>query len=261
MNDTNRAAVALELLQFPFSHYNEKIRWVLDYKGIPHTRRSLLPGPHARTVKQATGQTATPVLRIGEHYLAGSSEIFIDLEHHFPEPPLLPSEREAKVLAIDLQRHFDRQLGPAVRTLVFADLLRCGRYLPDLFSTGHSPLERFLYRAVFPLTRPLIRRANGVDSAKAVGAARDTVRKNFDEIAGLARDTGYLAGSAFSIADLTAAALMAPLLEVDHPDMRMPEPRPAALAALTAAWADHPAAHWGRTMYERHRAPASPDSP
>ena len=38
------------LLQFTFSHYNEKARWALDFKRVPHVRRSLIPGPHSRVV-------------------------------------------------------------------------------------------------------------------------------------------------------------------------------------------------------------------
>jgi hypothetical protein len=29
------------LWHFPISHYNEKARWALDWKGIPHVRRAL----------------------------------------------------------------------------------------------------------------------------------------------------------------------------------------------------------------------------
>ena len=31
------------LLQFPYSPYNEKARWALDYKRVAHRRRSFLP--------------------------------------------------------------------------------------------------------------------------------------------------------------------------------------------------------------------------
>ncbi len=53
----------LELLQFRHSPYNEKARWALDFKQLPHRRRSLLPGPHMGVVKRLTGRTETPVLR------------------------------------------------------------------------------------------------------------------------------------------------------------------------------------------------------
>jgi len=29
------------LWHFPVSHFNEKIRWALDFKGIPHVRKAL----------------------------------------------------------------------------------------------------------------------------------------------------------------------------------------------------------------------------
>ena len=48
---------SIELLQFRFSPYNEKIRWALDYKRIPHVRTNYLPGPHALTILRLTGRT------------------------------------------------------------------------------------------------------------------------------------------------------------------------------------------------------------
>ena len=35
------------LWQLQISHYVEKVRWALDYKRVPHVRRTLLPGLHA----------------------------------------------------------------------------------------------------------------------------------------------------------------------------------------------------------------------
>jgi hypothetical protein len=32
------------LFQFTYSHFNEKARWALDLKHVPHVRHSLLPG-------------------------------------------------------------------------------------------------------------------------------------------------------------------------------------------------------------------------
>ena len=50
------------LWHFRFSHYNEKARWALDWKGLPHVRRSLVPGLHVPRVLWLTGQKAVPVL-------------------------------------------------------------------------------------------------------------------------------------------------------------------------------------------------------
>jgi hypothetical protein len=52
---------------------------------------------------------------------------------------------------------------------------------------------------------------------------------------------------------LTAAALLAPLIDPPHPDMKKPDPQPPKLAALTAKWRDHPAGRWVLDIYDRHR--------
>lgn len=50
----------IELLQFRHSPYNEKVRWALDLKRVPHRRRSLLPGPHMAKVKKLTSRRPPP---------------------------------------------------------------------------------------------------------------------------------------------------------------------------------------------------------
>ncbi len=43
-----------ELYMFRKSHFNEKARWTLDLKALPHRRIALLPGPHASTDRKST---------------------------------------------------------------------------------------------------------------------------------------------------------------------------------------------------------------
>src|SRR5258705_41123 len=50
------------LWHFTVSHFNEKVRWALDFKLIPHVRRALLPVAHLLKIWRMTGQTAVPVL-------------------------------------------------------------------------------------------------------------------------------------------------------------------------------------------------------
>jgi glutathione S-transferase len=80
------------LHQFASSHFNEKARWALDWKGIPHRRRTHLPGPHAPALQRLSGQRATPVLVIDGDVIAGSAAILAALDARFPERPLLPAD-------------------------------------------------------------------------------------------------------------------------------------------------------------------------
>ena len=50
------------LWHIPLSHFNEKVRWALDYKRIPHTRRSMLPGVHQMVLKRKAGTVLSAVV-------------------------------------------------------------------------------------------------------------------------------------------------------------------------------------------------------
>jgi glutathione S-transferase len=244
------------LHQFAFSHFNEKARWGLDWKQVRHRRVTYLPGPHFRPIRKLSGQTATPVLELDGAVIPGSAAILDALERRFPERPLLPADPALRARAGALQRRFDEEFGPAVRTAVFSVLIDEPGYLCRTFSTGQPAPMRWVYRALFPLTRPLMARANGVEDPVGVERAFVRVGEALDLVAREAGPTGQLAGDAFSIADLAAAALLAPLVDPDHPDMRRPRPPPARFAEFLARWREHPGARWVLGQYERHRPPS-----
>jgi hypothetical protein len=81
------------LWQFTYSHFNEKVRWALDFKRIRHQRRSLLPGLHLPKIKGMTGQTAVPVLILNGSIFFDSSRIIEVLETSHSTPPLIPLTR------------------------------------------------------------------------------------------------------------------------------------------------------------------------
>ncbi len=86
------------------SHYGEKVRWALDYKGIAHRRRVLGPDYMIRAWR-ATGQGKLPVLWLDGRAIADSTRIIAALEEHYPEPPLYPSDTATRqrALALDLR--------------------------------------------------------------------------------------------------------------------------------------------------------------
>ncbi len=242
------------LHQFPFSHFNEKARWGLDWKGVAHRRENHLPGPHALAIRRLSGQTATPVLRQGGEVIAGSARILEALERRFPERPLLPADPALRRKALALQSHFDAEVGPAVRTALFSVLIEEPSYLCHMFSRTHPLPVRALYRAAFPLARGRIARANGTRDPEGVRRAFERVAEALDLVAKELGAGGQLAGERFGLADLCCAALLAPLVDVEHPDMALPRPLPRRLQALRARYADHPAAGWVREQYSRYRA-------
>ena len=241
------------LHQFVASHFNEKARWALDWKRIPHRRRTWFPGPHAPAMLRLSGQRTTPVLVIDDDVIPGSAAIVAALDQRFPERPLLPADPELAARALALQSHFDAEVGPAVRSAVFSVLIHEPGQLCRTFSQGKPGWSSALYRAAFPLTRHVIARANGVLDPADVERAFAASEAALDLVAREAGPGGQLVGDAFSLADLACAALLAPLVSPDHPDMRAPSPRPASLDAFYARFASHPGAAWVREQYQRHR--------
>jgi glutathione S-transferase len=241
------------LHQFQFSHFNEKARWALDYKALAHERRSYLPGPHVPKIKRLSGQNQTPVLQIGDEVIAGSGRIIEELEERFPEPHLYPVGEVERLGAADVLSYFDEVVGPKVRLALFSVAIDEGAYMCGMFSKGKPLAVRALYRLTYPLAKPLIRKGNGITGQAAIDDAFAATDKALTFIEENLGPEGYLAGSSFSVADLTAAALLAPITNPPHPDMARPEPMPKTIAALLAQWRDRPAIEWVLEMYRRHR--------
>src|SRR5262245_35418139 len=155
------------LWQFRASHFNEKARWALDWKGIPHVRRSLLPGWHVARIAVLTWQTQVPVLVLdGGEVIADSTRIIARLEALRPDPPLYPTDETERRRALELEDFFDEQLGPHIRRAFFFDALDHTDYIVGLFASGEPAITRSLYGTFFPVARVLMRAAMGIDAPR-----------------------------------------------------------------------------------------------
>ncbi len=130
-------------------------------------------------------------------------------------------------------------------------------YLCATFAGERPAGVRWLYRKSLPLTRPLIARANGVTDPENVACCFERTREALDLVAAQAEANGHLVGGGFSVADLSCAALLAPLVSPPHPDMQKPQPMLERIEAFLARWASHPGAQWVLEQYARNRPPSS----
>lgn len=245
------SAATLELWQFRVSMYPEKARWAFDFKGIPHVRRSLLPGPHIAQLLPRFRQKALPILTQGDTVVKGSADVIDYLEREYPTPALYPSDPAQRSRALALQTWFD-DAGPYVRRAFFRDLLQSPGYAADLFSTGYPEVVRTLYRLAFPGSRYLMKLDMMITDKGADEGLRRT-QEALDIVVKNRGPEGYLVGNRFSVADLTAATILQPAVLPDEYPVAFPHPRPPAVQQWLARWADHPGAGWVREMYQRHR--------
>ena len=243
------------LWQVQVSHYVEKVRWALDYKRVPHIRRSLLPGLHAVKAKRLTGDTSTaPVLTINGRSTGDSSRIIALIEERWPQPPLYPKDPAQRRRAVELEEFFDEELGPHIRRAFYHELLPHPELVVPLFTQGRPRAARALLRTGFPILRVAMRRRFEI-SATAAANSRAKMVAAMDRLEREISPSGYLVGDRFTVADLTAAALFYPV------------PRPARFPYAMVADADlpdsfrefvdslarRPGGQWVAQIYRQHR--------
>ena len=201
------------LWQIEVSHYNEKARWALDYKQIPHVRKSPLPGLTNFYALWLTrgGQRRFPVLTLDGRSIGDSTAIIAALEQYKPDPPLYPDDAADRARALELEDFFDEQLAPYIRRFVFFHTLDDDDALRDAIAPHASPARQRALRMAGPVARPMVRRDFGINPDSAA-RARERIVAAMDRLERELGESDYLVGDRFSVADLTGATLFTPVL-------------------------------------------------
>ncbi|HEY7633642.1 MAG TPA: glutathione S-transferase N-terminal domain-containing protein [Thermoleophilaceae bacterium] len=244
------------LWQLEISHYNEKVRWALDYKRVRHIRRSLLPGVHIFKAKSLTGDTwTTPVLTLGERSIGDSTRIIAAIEERWPQPPLYPADEAQRRRALELEEFFDEELGPHMRRVAYGELLPHPELVLPLFAHGQPVASRTLLRAGFPVLRKRMReRFDITDETVEISRAKTVAA--MDRLEREISPSGFLVGDSFTVADLTAAALFYPVArpsEFPYPTVAESD-MPGSLREFRESLAERPGGKWVADIYHRYRS-------
>ena len=230
--------MAIKLYQFAISHFCEKARWALDYKGLNYQTVTLLPGQHVAAIRK-TGEKATsvPVLEHDGHYVQGSADIVSYLDETFAEHPLTPEDPEMKQAAIEWERRLDEELGPAVRCYCYHHLLQRPKVVVPLLTAGTPFYNKFLVKLAFSRVDELLRKYMKINE-KTSERSRETMERYLDEMATIYQSSPYLVGDQFTRADLAAAAFFAPLFQPEQYPVPWPKPEkmPTAVKDWLADW-------------------------
>jgi len=246
------------LITIPISHYCEKARWALDRAGIKYQERAHLQVLHWFPVRRAGGKKTAPVLVWGDRVFTDSADIVEEASTKappgrglFPEDPIAAAEARA------LQGEFDLRLGPEGRRWMY-NALRGRREIAVAYAcTGVPAWQRRGLPFAYPLVTRIIDRYLDVTPATAARSEAE-VRATFDDVAARLSDgRPYLCGEHFSAADLTFAALAAPVLMPPEYGVPLPQPEelPAAMAATVRELRAHPAGAHALKMFSEERRP------
>jgi glutathione S-transferase len=253
-SETNGPAPVLWHLKV--SNYNEKARWALDYKRVPHLRRAAVPGRHRAIAKELTGGRTLPVLVLDDEAIGDSTRIIEALERRYPEPPLYPQDPDERRRALEIEDFFDEQLGPQVRLLVLHHMLPDGNLTLGAFAPDLEGVRRLVARAAFPRLRPRIA-ADFKINDQSVALAFEKLALAGERFRAELQPSGYLVGDTFTVADLTLAALLAPAVAPEQFPYPQPQRGHPLLAPLRDAIAGAGLLDWTREMYRRRRGPSA----
>lgn len=203
------------LYQFPISHYCEKTRWNLDAKGLPYVARDLVPGVHVFVVRRLVGKRnhTVPVLLDQGKSIGDSVAIAAYLEQAYPDKPLLPRDEALRARALDLEAYFGKNAGRAVRQWLYGQLVERSGDAPAVMLEAYPAPVRLVGRVLAKRIEGALRKQYRLDPA-GIAAARATLIEVFEriELETQSDPVRYLVGDALSIADITAASLLAPLV-------------------------------------------------
>jgi glutathione S-transferase len=240
----------MRLITIAISHFCEKARWALDLARVAYVEEAHPPLVHLVAIKRAgaTGDTV-PVLVTPEGTLSDSTDILrwadaragLGLYAHDEAAPL--------------EDGFDESLGPHVRRWAYSFVLRDGAVTRALLTTGASRRASLAYRVAQPAITSLMWRGLNITD-ESVERSRRKVEEAFDEVEARLKDgRPYLCGDRFTAADLTFAALAAPVVGVEGygpPGVKRPD-APPVLEAAFAPLRARPAAEHVRRLYREQR--------
>jgi glutathione S-transferase len=217
------------LWHIAISHYSEKVRWALEYKSVEHERRTAPPGLHIAVALWLSGGRAFtfPILKLDGRPIADSTAIIAALEQRFPEPPLYPADPEDRGRALELEEFFDEELGPYARRLPFHEARRDPELVDQITARVSPKLHARLGRVLVPYARAFTAVRYGAGSSHAAEDARRKIIAAIDRLEAELGERDYLVADRFTVADLTAAALLYPIVRPpEGPPVtdRMPEP-------------------------------------
>ena len=242
------------LITLPLSHFCEKARWALDLAGIDYREERHLPLIH-RWHTRRLGASTVPILVTDEGALTDSADIVRYADRHSRAAKLLPSRTADHQEALELERYLDRELGPHVRRWAYFHILGSRRLLNRVASTGVQMPERLFTSPIMSVTRPLIRRGYrvGPDTAER---SLQRVHEVFQAVGERLMDRRrYLVADELSVADITFAALAAPMLLPERHGGAQPslDELPEAMRSECLRMRATPAGAYALGLYERHR--------
>ncbi len=196
----------LELYQFELSHYCEKIRLILDYKGLPYRKIEVTPGMGQLDLYRMSGQRQVPVLKDGSEIIADSTDIAEYLDKKYPDRPIIPHDPKQRGLCLLIEQWADESIGLNARKCMIGALGTDPAFrqaflpssTPDLLKTVLSSVPNELF-SVLELGVGL--------TPDALKSAQASIKRDLAALCFILMEQSYLVTDHPTLADFAVAGL------------------------------------------------------
>lgn len=213
----------LELYQFELSQYSEKVRLILDYKGLAYRKIEVTPGVGQLDLFRLSGQRRVPVLKDGNTVISDSTAIAMYLDRKYPEKPLIPVDPQERGLCLLIEEWADASIGIKSRKVFYGALTQNQSFRTSFVPNAVPDFVKTLVGAVPPEVLDILGVGVGYGQ-DAVKEAKDDLKQDIEALSLLLLDRPYLVTNYPCLADLAVAGLSLLLKFPAGPYLDLPEP-------------------------------------
>ncbi len=250
----------LDLYQFELSQYSEKVRLILDYKGLAYRKIEVTPGIGQVELLRMTGQRQVPVLKDGNQIVADSTEIAKYLDYQYPDRPLIPTDPLQRGLCLLMEEWADESIGMKSRKVLFGAISQNQNFRKSFLPASTPDLVKSLVE-LFP-SEVLKVLGFGVGySPDAVKSATADLKQDLEALCLLLLERPYLIGDRPTLADLAVAGLSMLIKFPEGPYLDLPATlKGKGIPGLADSVVYQPFFTWRDRLYAQYRKPSTVSS-
>ncbi|MBD2606189.1 glutathione S-transferase family protein [Scytonema hofmannii FACHB-248] len=245
----------LELYQFELSHYSEKVRLLLDYKGLAYRKIEITPGIGQVDLFRLSGQRQVPVLKDGNRYISDSTAIAKYLDLEYPDRPLIPKDSKQRGLCLMMEEWADESIGIKSRKALFSAISQDQNFRKSLLPSSTPDVFKSLVQGVPNDLLKVLGVGVGY-TPDVVRSAMTDLKQDLEALTLILAESPYLVGDEPTLADFAVAGLSILLKFPDGPYLDLPvNLRGKGVPELANNPLYEPFFIWRDRLYSQYRTP------
>jgi glutathione S-transferase len=243
----------LELYQFELSQYSEKVRLILDYKGLEYRKIEITPGVGQVELLQKSGNRQVPVLKDGSTYIGDSTEIAFYLDRKYPEKLILPEDPLKRGQCLLMEEWADESIGLKGRKALIGALNQNQNLRTAFLPTQTPDVLKNIIGAIPSQLLDVLGTGVGF-GGEAVKEANKGLKQDLEALCLILEQQPYLTGDTPTLADLSVAGLSMILKFPEGSYLDIPNSlKGKGIPGLADNSAFEPFFAWRDRLYAEHR--------